>query len=383
MLRKPQDYRNWDKLIQHCDALDGLTDFEKEKAKRAFQFLRQELGENFLEDAFSSQHPICQYVINLAPWTRKWIIWLGEALRELRKHQNYSKLLSRIKDRNKFGEALSILEVAYKFSRIGFEIIIDPKLKYPDGERVPDLKLTDADTQEELFVEVSALHESRIARDASQTMQKITEPLWRCIPFLHFCGRIYKILSQRHLDYIVKKVEETVEKAKRENSFQELVIEDVIEMGIAPETDKQLLEKWATERGLKIGEFSGPPFNVNEILRTKRAIEKEQKQLPRDYPNILIIWNSNLFFTTRDIRRTISEIEEEIYEYAHLLVGVIARGHMGLTEKATIMKNQHIFVKKARSDLLVEEYIILLNRFCEHKISASTITKIYNAFINY
>ena len=383
MLEKPEDYKNWSILIQHCEVLEGLTDFEKEKAKRAFQFLMEELGENFLDDAFNNRHPICQYLINLAPWTRKWIIWFAEALKELKEQENYSSLLNRIKDKNKFGEGLSVLETAYKFSKAGFKITIDPSADISGREKVPDLKLIDRNTKENLFVEVSVLGESRIAQDAFQTMQRITDSLWRSVPFVHYCGRVYKTLSQPHLESIVKKVKETVEKAKKGNSFQELVIEDVIEIGIAPENDKQLLEKWAAERGFKVGEFSGPPFNVDEILRTKRAIEKEQKQLPHTHPNILIIRNNNLFFHIRDIRKVISEIEEEIYEYPHLLIGVIAGKHMGREENVVFMKDQHVFVKKSRSDLLVEQYIILLNQFCEHRISPGTITKIYNAFKNY
>ncbi len=232
-------------------------------------------------------------------------------------------------------------------------------------------------------MEVSVLGESRIARDASQTMHRIITPLWRSTPFMYYCGCIHKTLSQRHLEFVVKKVEETVEKARMKNNFQELVIEDVLEIGIAPENDRQILEKWAAERGFKVGEFSGPPFNVDEILRTKRAIEKEQKQLPRDHPNVLIIRNNNLFFYIRDIRKLISEMEEGIYEYPHLLLGVIAGKHLGKEEDTALMKDQHVFIKKTVSDLLVEQYIILLNRFCDYKISPETITKIYNAFRNY
>lgn len=380
---KPEDYKNWNKLIQHCEVLEELTEVEKEKAKRAFQILKEELGDNFWDGAFSKKHPICQYLINLAPWTRKWIIWFAEALIELKEQENYNSLLDRIKDENKFREGLSVLEIGYKFSKAGFKITIDPSVKISGREKIPDLKLIDNDTNEELFVEISELKESRVARDAFQTMNRITAPLWCSVPFMYYCGCVYKRLSQRHLDYVVKKVEETVEKAKKENSFQELIIEDVIEIGIAPQNDRRLLEKWASERGFKVGEFSGPPFNVDEILRTKRTIENEQRQLPHDFPNILVIVNSNVFFHIRDIRKLISELEEEVYEYPHLLIGVITGKHIGKEENNVSMKEQHVFIRKPGRGLFVEQHIILLNKFCDYKIYPRTITKIYNAFRNY
>lgn len=383
IFEKHEDYEDWKKLIQHCQILEGLTDFEKERAKRAFQWLREEFGETFLADAFESHHPIYEYIVNLVPWTRKWMTWFAEALKELKGQENYSSLLGRIKDRDKFGEGISVLGVAYKFSKAGFNISIDPSVDVSGHKKIPDLKLIDRDTKEELFVEVCVLGKSKIERNAFQTMEKVTGALWRSIPFLHYCGRINKTLSKRHLDHIVKKIEKTVEKVKREGIFQELIVDDVVEIGIAPERDKQFLEKWSAERELKVGEFCGPPFDVNHLLRTKLKIENEQKQLPHDRPTILFIRNNDLFFHLRDIRKVISELEEVVYEYPHLLAVVVAGSEIGHAENVITMKDQHVFIKRSTLNLFVEQYIILFNRFCEQKISPATITNMYNSFRSY
>jgi hypothetical protein len=243
--------------------------------------------------------------------------------------------------------------------------------------------LTDKDTQEEIFVEVSSLGESKIEQETSETESKIFEPLWRIVPFFYYCGRIHKALSKRHLEKIVREIEKVIEKVQKEKTFQEFVREDVIELGIAPENDKDILEKWASERGLKVGELLGPPYNVDEINRTKQKIEKEQKQLPRGYPNILIIRNNNLFFSVRDIRKAISELEEGIYDYPHLLAVIVEGSYIGITEDIIIMKDHHVFIKKIWIAPIVNQYMILLNEFCQQKVTPSTITKIYHAFKNY
>jgi len=383
VLETPGDYRSWEKLCQHCEVLEGLTGFEKERAKRAFQFLREELGSNFLDNAFNERHAICRYLVNLAPWTRKWITWFADALKELKKQENYSSLLNRIKDKNRFGEGFSILEIAYKFSRTGFKILIDPPIGISGTRKIPDLKVINENSGESLFVEISVVGKSKIEREAWQTMQRITDPIWRSVPFIDYCGRIHKSLAERHLEDIVKKVEKMMEELKKDNVFQELIIEDVIEIGMAPENDKEILQKWATERGLKVGEFSGPPFNVDELLRTRGRIEKEQNQLPHEYPNIVVIMNNNLFLHIKDIRKAISQLEEVVYEYPHILAVIIAGPHMWKGENEIIMKDQHVLIKKTRFDMFTEQYIILFNRFCGFMISPATITKMYNAFRSY
>lgn len=383
ILKRTDDYKSWEKLILHCDALKELTDLEKERAKRAFSCLREELGEDFLTDAFNSRHPFCEYIINRAPWTRKWLTWFADGIKELKDKENYSSLLSRLRDTDKFREGLSVLEIGYKFSKAGFHLCIDPAVNVAGRTKVPDLKLTDKDSQEELFAEVSVLGQSKIDRDAFQTIQRIAETTWRSFPSLYHSGRIHKTLSKTHLNQVATRIEERVEKVKREGGFQELVIEDVIELGIAAKDDKEVLEKWAAERGLKVSEFCGPPYGVNEISRTKGRIRTEQKQLPRDHPTILVVNNHGLFLHARNVRKTISELEEEVYEYPHLLAVVVAGGYMGSGKDESTAINQHMFIKRCRSYYFIDQYIMLFNKFCKPKISASAITKIYDSFRSY
>jgi hypothetical protein len=146
IFQRLEDCYDWDKLIQHSQTLEGFTPFEKEKCKRAFRFLREELGEEFLKVAFTEGHSICNYITNLAPWTRRWIIWFAEALKELKGQENYSSLLKRIKDRSKFEEGILILGLSFRFLKADFKITIDPIAEVSEGRKTPDLKIIDVDT---------------------------------------------------------------------------------------------------------------------------------------------------------------------------------------------------------------------------------------------
>jgi len=158
-----------------------------------------------------------------------------------------------------------------------------------------------------------------------------------------------------------------------------LTISGVIEIGIAPVDDLTHLEEWASDKGLKIGHFEGPRFEIDEIRRIRTKIRKEQKQLPNNSPNILVILDRNFNMLARNIDQAISELEEEVYEYSHLLFVIIAGKHFGFSEDKSFMKGQHVYIEKTRSDHIVEKFIVLLNRFCDYKVSPSVITKVYNS----
>ena len=199
-------------------------------------------------------------------------------------------------------------------------------------------------------------------------------------PPFKWSGRIHKILSEKHLDDIIKKIKKIIDKAKKENSFQYLIIDDVIELGIAPKDDKDILQKWADERGLEFNQFSGPSYDPYEINRTKMKIKKEQKQLPIDYPNMIIVNNNRLFVYGNELKKIINELEEELYRYPHLLFAIVRSETMGTKENAIDVKDQHMFIKKTWANLFVEQNIILFNHYCNIKIAPSTIKKIYDAF---
>jgi hypothetical protein len=377
---KPEDWTNWEKLIEDCGAYNELTRIEKNKARCALIFLKHEFGEEFLVKALEGFHPIMYYFVNSAPWTRRWLTRFADALKTLMTKEGYPSLLERLKDKAGFFEGESVLEVAYKLSKAGFRVSIDP-LTSVNG-KVPDLKLTNEETGEELFVEVSVQQQSLNHAKAIRTFDEFFNQL---SPFhgLTYCGRIFKILSERHMAEVVEMVRNKIDVAKKENSFQELIIEKTIELGIAPYKDNDVLAEWAKSRGLELGRFTGPPFNVDEIPRTRMKIEREQLQLPQNSPNILVIENNDLFRSARDIRREISELEECLYDFSNLLcfIGIgLLEGYDGTIQDKLVKKDQHIIVKRLREDSIIEQCMILRNRFCDFEVTSATINKIYLAF---
>ena len=389
---KPEDWTNWEKIVQQICTYEELTDIEKEKAKCSFLFLKQEFGEEFLKGSLEGLqlenlqpekvHPIMSYFINSAPWTRKWLTRFSDALKSLKDAYGYQGLLRRLMDTEGFFEAESVLWVASKLRKAGFKIEIDPTVA--SSRRVPDLKILNEETKEELFIEISIQKQSTTAAKALLTFNTLFDELsWIKFDHLAYCGRILKVLSDRHMSEVLKEVKDKIEKAKKEQSFQELIIEDTIELAIAPWKDNSTLEIWAKSRGIETGTFSGPPINVDEVRRTKATIQREQQQLPQASPNIIVIENSNLFRSRQNIRRAMNELEECLYDFPNLLFFISNDRYEGQTQveqNETFMKDQHIFTRRVIDEYNLEQAIILLNRYCDFHVSPATISKVYLAF---
>ncbi|MHB8232914.1 MAG: hypothetical protein ACYDDB_08440 [bacterium] len=381
-----ENFTDWKKLSQQCDSLGELTSIEKDKAKSAFLFLENELGENFLKDVLNNGfHPIYWYITNQAPWTRRWITYFAEMLNEVRNKKGYDSLFNRIKNKNQFSEGFSVLENAYKFSKAGLDVSFDPEIQVYDKIKKPDLKLINRSNQEELFVEISYLYESVQAKEIEET----SRPILMCLMKFHsisFSVRIYKIISKIHLNDIVNELEKKIEKSLKENIFQELIEENIIEIGIAPKIKEPLLENWAIQRGLKIGDIIGPPYNNDEVFRIKQKIANEQQQLPQNYLNILIIGNNQFqFIPDFDYEYMRNELEETIYKYPQLLFVVIANEYtiMGECEYKSFMGDDYIYIKRHKPDIfLAEQYLVLINKYCNKKEKIDYALSLSKSFLN-
>ncbi len=388
IFERDDDYKDWTKLIRHCQEMD-LTASEKEMAIKSFQWLGREFGEEFLDYAFDTRHPICEYITNLAPWTRKWFIWFVETLRECKETMEqleYNQFKSKLKDstrnnefRNntRFGERVSVLRIAQKFNKTVFDITFDPKVRVLGKPKTPDLKLVEKDTGKEIFVEISATHESEEERDAKRIINMIKRDL---VEFhqIWYSGRLKKKLSrenlERELAEIAKKIKETIGRVKKENKFQAMSANDKVELGIAPKSDRESLEKWAAKRGLRATGWT-MDYETDEVSRIKQKIRKKQDQLPREHPGIVIIIN-DIFFLGHNTEEARRELIKELCRYPHLSLVIVAGRFLAPGRKAVHMEGDHYIL----IDGIERRYLTLFNPFCKQEIPGSTREQILKPF---
>lgn len=395
ILRTKDDDLDWDKHVELCEVMDGLTTEQRVAVRRAIEHLRKVFGRSFLRDIDGTAHPLGYWVVrNTAPWTRMWLIRVSDALHALKPAQGFHRLLGKLsatsaKRAADTTEAFSVLELAYKFLTAGFEVSsIEPAVgvpgKGPCDQKRPDLKLVDSRNGEEVFVEVTALNPSQILRESQVT----GDWLWRTAlstlwsdGFVR-CLQLERSLTDQEMDGLTEQIKELGVRVTSTNSLQ-TIDRDEIKVAIAPASCEADLVKWADERGLEPG-VAGPRIildaELNRLIDYKLHAKMKKGQLPPQRPGVLVITDQSMLTPVFSAYEIIGELVEECRLYSNLLCLVINRMYRGQAETESLMDlpGGHVIIDKAVADPLREQTIIVLND--GYKLSRDSFVRIRTAF---
>lgn len=401
MFKGFESYRIWDNYVLQCDAIEELTPEQRRDACEAISHLREVFGEDFLHKAFTDHpilghpvptHPLTRPLMDAAPRHKLWLIHFVAALKTLSGAANFGGLLDRLRDPEEYAEGMTVLEVGYKFSQSGFAVDFDPSVEVRNSyggsrAKVPDLKITDRETAEEIIVEVSRLRTSEQQHQTSRTYDVFFNLLHRHPWTTHMLSyaRVTQTLDEDELMEAVERVKTLIEEARSSGQFHELTVEGVFEVGVAPEAEWERVRTWAAERGIK-DTLEGPVIPLNEVWRARGKLRKELKQLPDDRPGIIVLpAHENLLFFTYDIRHIIAELAEEVRRHPKLLCAVLLHNFVaGGDEDAVIAEaGRHTLIHKIRVDWSTEQTLIVVNESCAHRLSDVTTEKVEDAFVQF
>jgi hypothetical protein len=393
-----EDYTKWDNFLKQIDSIE-LTKRDQTRARRMIEYLRKLLGEDFLSAAQQSGHPILyQYLKNSAPPGRLLLIHLTELLETFESSPNFHALVERIKDASEFSEGQTVLETAAKFHRVEFSVDFDITVEVVNynGEKrtkKPDLLLTNIETGEKIYVEVTRSRTSQMQLANSRTYDIIWHVIHNAVRFdpqtiditkpEHILpyAQIHRNLTEDELINAVEQIERLIKKVRESGEFQELNIEDMIDIAISPYQDHSCAKQWAKQRGLT--DFvEGPLIETDEISRAINKIFRKLEQLPRDKLGIIEIWNNeNLMFFTCDIPAIIAQVAAKISKYQHLFgVALNLNYGSGKENDYVIELNQHSLVSNIREDSITELSLFVRNASFNLPLTHSTKTKLEQAY---
>lgn len=372
----PNDHREWEQLTESLRQIEGLTPFEVEDAAHAFSYLSQTLGPDFLKEISGKRHPLEWLVINFAPWTRRRIIRFAESLQAVSSSRNFDSLLRSLHNSDKFAHNELMIDFTARLAREGFAASFEPTLPVSNNRKQPDVRLEHAGTNETLFMEVSLQQPSREESEAHEAMNQLTSLFMRIGTGLRWAGRMFKTPAAPHLFDIVVRLNTAIERAQSEKRFLEFIDEGTCEIAFCPSDTSELLDSWCLMRGLQPGGFQGPPYNDNATERLKFKLAKEQSQLPHDFPNVILVGNSDIFFRVRDVRLLLSNLEEEVFKYPHVAIVIVRGEHLCGFPPDVIQKGEHRYIRRSVDEMATEESLVLLNRYSPKPVSASVISKI-------
>jgi len=386
VFKSVEDYGRWGPYISQCDLIEGLASDQRERAKRALEYLRVVLGEGFLKRAIARWHPLIGLFRNCAPWTRLKLIGLAEALEAMRGAENFKVVLKRIKEippagaEWKFTDGYSVLQAAHQFFKAGLQVCF---VSEKGSDKKPDIKLSDGETGEEVYVEVSALHISAEVKRIEDLNRRVfvltSEALSEAQ--LTMCGEMPKSFDESHVPNLMKRVREVIAEVKACGELRELIDEYIV-AGIAPREKVEQLNQWAFEKGLSQG-FAGPPMFFSEISRVQRKIREKLEQLPNGKPGIIVIPDLGGFlFHFYDLGQIIGELEKQISDYPNLLAIVLSQGYADepLSDITLEKSGPHIIVNRMIAGGIKEPIVIVRNQAFALSLSTAMLAKIERAF---
>ena len=396
MFRTRDDHLNFDRYIEQLPAID-LSEVNRQRTSAAISYLRSLFGDDFLRDAFANGSSLLSLFINAAPRARLELISFADSLKGLEQVENFEKLVSEIGD-HRVNAAISVLQTAARFSLSGFEVSLDPIVRISTlsgivRDKVPDLKLVNAETGEVVFAEVSRLRRSTKQEKSSHAfrtiwmavdsirymtpgaLDDITQPKW-----MRTHVRILKILELDELEMALCRIRELAQEVLATNEYRELVLNE-IEVGISPPHDHSRAKEFAAARNMT--EFvESPLIPLNEVVRVQGKIFEKMQQLPRDKPGIVVITtDENLLFFVYPLEEIIQGVVERTMRFPHVFAVVLTHASISAPEQPLVANiGEHIYTKHTTEAFATHHALIVRNPSCTNPVSGSTLEKFYKAF---
>jgi NADH:ubiquinone oxidoreductase subunit C len=382
IFEQTEDYYDWDKQLEFVQYYDEASRLLKARSKKAFKILKEHFGIDYHKSVEFTEgnRTLSHSLINEANWSREWLCWFAESIKKLKNEMNFKTLIDRLKNPKKFSEGLSVLEAARKLFDVGFRIDFDPTISYNGKIKVPDMRVSCAETEEEFYVEVSTLDQSAaLIRNSSLTMD-----LFRIAPGIHYSGCLFKSPSEKTFNELKKEVETKATKVFKEGGTQIVSRSGLIEMAISHPNDAEYFQSWVELKKYRKGVFYLPQENFNHAVRLKQKIQTKQKQLPSDKPNVLFVKLNKMMSFNFDKISFINEVEDGLHGYNHLL-GVVAYDfHLANPSRDIVIKDMNTFVSRYNdeNEFSVENTYAFFNKYSHVKLSAYLLTRLFKAMIN-
>jgi hypothetical protein len=396
---EPDLEASWDVFINQIDRIDGLTAVDCEYIRRAFEYLRRAevLGEAFPSHAKRSNHPLWAQFHRSVPWAAKELARFADALRDLSASERFfTHMLPQLRDPESFAERSSVLEVAYKLFLAGFIVAFDMPgtARRPKGlkhKRLisytvhPDIRIIDPESNEVVFVEVSALGPGVRREEYSRTYHSllrllIAQGTWE--QSLCSCARLLRPLPGGELDEVLNEVRELIGEVWLTGEFRELIKVDTLELCIAPSEQAEQVNQWGKDRGIRLRPVEGPVHKLYDARRAKNIIGNKRDKLPSDFPGVVVITaNWTLLFEAHLLSEIISEVEDALAESPPISLSVLTHRFLDVACPDKLVEvGDHVFISKLTEAEIFEQSLISVNRQCNMGLSARMVSKLRRAF---
>lgn len=367
----------WSEISVVSDRIKQLSDEERTAAKQATKTGYRYLTNVVFEK--TKRHPLVQYFLNEAPWTRRWLIWFATQLECFSVCEGFEGLIKRLQMSDKFWESLYTLEIAERFNKTGGTIKFEQE---PEKGRSKQADLQLRIGNDLIYIEMTTCGPSEQEQRAMNSFQGITfGVLLGRFSGQNYAGKLYRKLSDQHLAEVKKYIETALESLECKG-FVVVEKPDVIQLAVCTNEKSNLLAEWASKHGLEPGTFTGPGWEENELSRVRVRLKQKSKrgQIPSDKPGIIVIRSSRALGPQTDILKLTAELEEEIHSYSNIIATVLIGGYGGTGREFSRKISQSFLTTRKISDLRLEYALFVPNKYTLIDVSKETLKAIKNVF---
>jgi hypothetical protein len=323
---------------------------------------------------------VLERLLNFAPWTYEWLVWLSKSIRSVERASEFDGLRKRLTDPDRFDEACSVLQVTERLVAAGLDIAFDQAVLVDSARKIPDLLVRDLAAGVQFHCQISVQYSAAALAEQSRAADAVIESLLYAShePVL-FSGRFLRAIPQNEIDGLARRVQWELMEIARAPGLREIVIENMLQLAIAPRSHAAELTLWTQMQGLQVGTFGGAGISSDELARLRRKIEDEAKQLPAGYANLMVISAQNLFIAAGDPARVIEPVAAIIGSSDQIAVLVLSDENIGPGHSQARKINGQLVIESHRGGI-VQRHLVVTNPACPAALPPETLQRICSAF---
>jgi hypothetical protein len=264
----------WPYVLATRRANAGLSALEAEEEERALSHLRSVFGEDVLAIPRMAQ----DRVLNWAPWTRRWLVWLSTSIWRVEQMPNYDKLRERLVDLDQIRRG--VLRIA-SCRALGRRRPAS-EFRCPCGCR---RRSEDAGhfgggfgVRHQVSLEVSVMYGAKTQVDQS----RIVEQIFRLLVFhdhqpLAFAGHLLRLVTDAEIEGLLGRIYWEMMEVRKEAAFREVVVDNALILALAPTEHTNDVASWALGHGLDMGSFTGTLPDLDGALGLQLKVDQKAR----------------------------------------------------------------------------------------------------------
>jgi hypothetical protein len=370
------DLLTWPYVLATRRANVGLSTLDSEEEEQALSHLRAVFG----EDVSGIPCRVQERLLNWAPWTSRWLIWLSTSVRRVEPMPNYDKLRERLVDPIKFDEGCSVLHVAERLVAAGLRVSFDVHVDVDGAQKMPDLLVEDPESGITFHCEASVMYSAKSQVDQS----RIVEQIYGLLAFhdqepLAYAGRLLRTVADAETEGLLGRIYWEMMEVRKEAVFREVVLDDALVLALAPTDRTDDVASWALRRGLDVGTFVGALPDLDGALGLQLKVDEKARQLPAGLPNLLVVPAQDLFLFTNEPFDLLEFSSEIVARHEKIAILVLTSENAKSITPGTKQTGDHMLANSNR-DGLDHQNLIIRNPSCAPPLSRVAQDKVRRAF---